>query len=167
MVNALALSPGASRLTDHRNRLSSLGSGRGAWSPLHSGKAGLRSRSGHQLRHGRLTVLHGSVAAAVADPVSEPAARSYDFLVLGSGIAGLSYALKVAQYGSVAIVSILATLSTFTCISVQGSLRFVQFKICGLQPCCIFQSWHRLLCGRNLQIHEASDTEPSEIVQYS
>ena len=31
--------------------------------------------------------------------------RQCDFLVIGSGIAGLSYALKVAQYGSVAVVT--------------------------------------------------------------
>ncbi len=31
--------------------------------------------------------------------------RYYDFLVIGSGIAGLSYALKVAPYGKVAIVT--------------------------------------------------------------
>jgi len=28
-----------------------------------------------------------------------------DFLILGSGIAGLTYALKVSRYGSVAIVT--------------------------------------------------------------
>ena len=31
--------------------------------------------------------------------------REYDFLVIGSGAAGLSYALKVAQYGKVALIS--------------------------------------------------------------
>lgn len=31
--------------------------------------------------------------------------RKYDFLVIGSGIAGMSYALKVAQHGRVAIVA--------------------------------------------------------------
>jgi L-aspartate oxidase len=31
--------------------------------------------------------------------------REFDFLVLGSGIAGLSYARKVAPYGKVAIVT--------------------------------------------------------------
>ena len=32
--------------------------------------------------------------------------HKYDFLVIGSGIAGMSFALKVAAYGKVAIFSI-------------------------------------------------------------
>ena len=32
-------------------------------------------------------------------------AHKYDFLVIGSGIAGMSFALKVAQKGKVALIS--------------------------------------------------------------
>jgi len=31
--------------------------------------------------------------------------KEYDFVVIGSGIAGLSFALKVANHGSVAVIT--------------------------------------------------------------
>jgi len=38
-------------------------------------------------------------------PIKAPSVHQVDFLVIGSGIAGLSYALKVAEFGSVAVVT--------------------------------------------------------------
>ena len=38
-------------------------------------------------------------------PSDGPFSHSVDFLVLGSGIAGLTYALKMAKHGSVAVVT--------------------------------------------------------------
>jgi L-aspartate oxidase len=66
----------------------------------------------------RATAPHATAGAAAAPGAASPATatatasgaaasvvESFDFLVLGSGIAGLSYALKVAQYGRVAVVT--------------------------------------------------------------
>jgi hypothetical protein len=58
----------------------------------------------------RAAALRGTAGAAAAPGAAAagpaaPVVESFDFLVLGSGIAGLSYALKVAQYGRVAVVT--------------------------------------------------------------
>ena len=47
-----------------------------------------------------------------------------DFLVLGSGIAGLSYALKVAEHGSVAIVTKEQ--------AAEGSTTYAQGGVCAV-----------------------------------
>ena len=50
--------------------------------------------------------------------------RKVDFLVIGSGLAGLSFALKVAPYGKVCIVSKTAVNETNTCYA-QGGIAAV------------------------------------------
>lgn len=89
------------------------------------GTSALRLAAPAAPRTGAAAGRRGRVAAAAAGPNGSaslngsgsagtpgngiahgPAAvEHFDFIVLGSGIAGLSYALKVAQYGRVAVIT--------------------------------------------------------------
>lgn len=63
-------------------------------------------------------------AAARAPAPEAPSVRQFDFLVVGSGIAGLSYALKVAPYGKVAVVTKDA--------AAEGCTRYAQGGVCAV-----------------------------------
>jgi len=53
--------------------------------------------------------------------------KEFDFLVIGSGVAGLTFALKVADYGSVAIVTKSELINTNTALA-QGGIAAVIYE---------------------------------------
>jgi len=53
--------------------------------------------------------------------------RKYDFLVIGSGVAGLTYAIKVASYGKVAVVTKTKIDNTNTSLA-QGGIAAVTYE---------------------------------------
>ncbi|HHU57189.1 MAG TPA: L-aspartate oxidase [Bacteroidales bacterium] len=55
------------------------------------------------------------------------ARKKYDFLIIGSGIAGLSFALKVAQHGSVCVIN-KHKLDNTTTVYAQGGISSVTYQ---------------------------------------
>ena len=55
--------------------------------------------------------------------------RKYDFLVIGSGIAGMSFALKVAGHGTVALVCKTTLDEANTALAQGGVASVTDFKV--------------------------------------
>lgn len=73
--------------------------------PMPAVRASKGTWDAQQLFYGDDRVPGATSAFGLPPPAPEGPVKQFDFIVIGSGIAGLTYAIKVAQYGSVAVIT--------------------------------------------------------------
>lgn len=70
----------------------------------------------------------GENGASNKEDDATPPVRQFDFAVVGSGIAGLTYALEVAEYGKVAVITKAGT--------DEGCTKYAQGGVCAVLDAC-------------------------------